>query len=980
MSRSIFLLALLALVGCGDDSSPTDAGVDGATDGAMGDDAGDAGAACVFSVATLAAGGEAAPGPDGIGGEGDLEIRSDSLVAVFAALDRPSGVAKTGGTLIDLHRPGRSDHMNELSQLAGPDQSMQVAYTSLEVSEQTADSLTVQASGFVSPQPTEVGADPIITPDPGENLSFVTTYTFRCASSEVELRSTLTNVGSESYTTSTAAFGILDTMFWGSRSLVPFCPAVGQGDQCAAFDIMNPIAGLVGSAYVGSTGSLVGDPGTFAFYVNEPELGTFVGVHASQVSAFGDFRLGDSTLPAGGMRTLGRVIVLGDDADAASATDGALEGLERQGLVQLGSVIGSVTMPAGESLSSDVYQRPMVVLATPDSGEPTNPARWTPITMARVQADGSFSARVPVGDVSWELRMRGRAPVRGVGGSVAVGETLELGALALPEAPLTLIHVRDDTGAGLPARVVFHGTGTTPDPDLGPAAGGTPAGTVALTDGDGELELRLPVGDYDVYAAHGIRYSLAKASLTVDASGAEVTLSVAPVDLLPAGFVTGDFHVHSAPSFDSSLPVEDRLMAYLAEGVDVIVSTEHDVVFDYAPALATLEAGLPPAWRGRLHTFVGIEATTTVPQPEFIHTIGHHNAYPLSVVPGAHGGGAPLDENVDLGTLYERLRAMPSPVASPVVQLNHARSSRAGSVWLGYFDACGFDPAVAIDESGACFGGTGPMGTRPWDFDAMELINSKGAAHFVDHLRDWYALLLQSPGGRLPVGMANSDSHELILDQAGYPMTFLQTGGAAADLTNDGLVEAVESGSVAGGLGVFVWIRVCKSDGSGCVEPGRAPFDASAGVRVRVTVAAPPWIDVAELRLRVNGQVVERRTAAAGELSTPADPFGVDGVVRFDADIDLTTPTADAFVTAEAGFALARVGDLDGDGLVDATDNNADGVVDAADEAGGVDLGAPPPLLDAVVGGARAMGFVNPVYLDVDGDGMYTPPGVPLVD
>ena len=975
-NRSLLLLLLaLTLVGCGDDSAPTDGGVD-ASDGST--DASDGGVSCTFNVATLAAGGDRAPGPDGIGGDGDLEIRTDALVAVFSALDRPSGIAKSGGTLVDLHRPGRSDHMNEFSQLAGPDQSMQVEYTSLDVSEQTTDHLVVQASGFVSPQPTEAGTPGPITPGPGENLSFVTTYTFHCGSSEVQVHSVLTNVGTETYATS--IFGILDAMFWGRRSLVPFCPVTGQGDRCAAFDISNPIAGLVDSPYVGSTGSLVGDPSTFAFYVNEPEVETFLGVHSSQVSAFGDFVLGDGHLSPGDSRSFGRVIVVGDDADAASATDGALEGLEREGLVQLATVTGTVTMPTDETVSTDVYRRPLVVLAKPGSGEPTDPTRWAPITQARVQADGSFSARVPAGDIAWELRLGGRAPARGVGGTVAAGATLDLGALAVPEAPVTLIHVHDATGAGLPARVVLHGVGATPDPDLGPEAGGSPTGSLALTDGDGELELRLPMGEYEVYAAHGIRYSLAKASLTADASGGEVTLEVAPVDLLPAGFVAGDFHVHSAPSFDSSLPVEDRLMAYLAEGVDVIVSTDHDVVFDYAPALATLETGLPPAWRGKLHTFVGIESTTTVPQPEFIHTIGHHNAYPLTVVPGAHAGGAPLDEFVDLGTLYERLRALPSPVASPVVQMNHARSSRAGSVWLGYFDACGFDPTAPLDESGACFGSSGPGGTRPWDFDAIEVINSKGAEHFVDLLRDWYALLLQSPGGRLPVGMANSDSHELIVDQAGYPLTFLRTGGTAADLTNDGLVSAVESGSVAGGLGVFVWLSVCRPDGSGCVEPGRAPFDANGGARVHVTVAAPPWIDVAELRLRVNGQVVERRTEAAGELSTPADPFGTTGVTRFDADIDLTLPATDAFVTAEAGFVLPRVGDLDGDGVVDATDNNGDGVVDASDAAGGVDLGAPPTLLDAVVGGARPMGFVNPVFLDVDGDGVYTAPGVPLRD
>ncbi len=52
--------------------------------------------------------------------------------------------------------------------------------------------------------------------------------------------------------------------------------------------------------------------------------------------------------------------------------------------------------------------------------------------------------------------------------------------------------------------------------------------------------------------------------------------------LLPTGVVSGDFHVHGGASFDSAIPDQDRVVSFLATGVDVIIATDHNVVTSYA--------------------------------------------------------------------------------------------------------------------------------------------------------------------------------------------------------------------------------------------------------------------------------------------------------------------------------------------------------------------------------------------------------------
>ena len=76
------------------------------------------------------------------------------------------------------------------------------------------------------------------------------------------------------------------------------------------------------------------------------------------------------------------------------------------------------------------------------------------------------------------------------------------------------------------------------------------------------------------------RRSCRPAGMRVDA----VLDHVAPTP----GYVACDFHQHTYMSPDAPVPPEDRVISYLADGVDFISSSEHDVHFDYSPLLDAL--------------------------------------------------------------------------------------------------------------------------------------------------------------------------------------------------------------------------------------------------------------------------------------------------------------------------------------------------------------------------------------------------------
>jgi hypothetical protein len=392
-----------------------------------------------------------------------------------------------------------------------------------------------------------------------------------------------------------------------------------------------------------------------------------------------------------------------------------------------------------------------------------------------------------------------------------------------------------------------------------------------------------------------------------------------------------DLHVHGEASDDSAMPNERRLASFVAEGVAVMVSSDHNNLGFFDRALERLGVG------DRIRVVQGVEATSSGPSPAAPWTIGHHNAWPLPYRPFAHRRGAPPVQNRSLAELYASLRR---DHGARVVQLNHPRADRPDKIYDGAFlthlgDAGeGFRPELPIEAAPnhRLLAVAADGRTRAVDFDAMEVMNGNT---YIQHRLvrlDWYSLLRQ---GYRRTGTANSDSHGPD-EVAGYPRNYVYAAGAS-DGAWDGAAfdAAIREGRLFGSNGPLI---------TGFAVNGGRMGDlvtADAGrVVVELAVAAAPWIPVDEVRLLVNGDVVRRYEVLAAEAATR---------LRRREELRLD---ADAFVSVEAGAPLA-----------------AEPAAWAASHPG--------VYADVLAPGFVPMAFSNPIWVDVDGNGRFDAPGLP---
>jgi hypothetical protein len=265
------------------------------------------------------------------------------------------------------------------------------------------------------------------------------------------------------------------------------------------------------------------------------------------------------------------------------------------------------------------------------------------------------------------------------------------------------------------------------------------------------------------------------------------------------GYVSADFHVHSARSNDTSLPLEDRVGSYVTENVEVIVSTDHNYITDFAPVLRKM------AVDSLTKSIVGEEITTNLPNPVFPDGFGHHNVFPLPVMPFEPRRGAVNSEYVPAATFYDRANLL-SPGVKKVFQLNHARAGIMGTGGLvtgGVFTTVKFDPTKPITTNpqlllGSQLGTT----TRNIDFNAIELYNGDSIGLFQVLRNDWISLINQ---GFFRTGTAVSDSHRLVIDAPGFPRSYVAVPTEDISVLKDEMItESVIAGNVMGTSGPYI--------------------------------------------------------------------------------------------------------------------------------------------------------------------------------
>jgi hypothetical protein len=215
----------------------------------------------------------------------------------------------------------------------------------------------------------------------------------------------------------------------------------------------------------------------------------------------------------------------------------------------------------------------------------------------------------------------------------------------------------------------------------------------------------------------------------------------------------------------------------------------------------------------------------------------------------------------------------------------------------------------------------GPEGANPrrfsLDFDAIEVFNAAGANLFCEVVTDW--LSFTARGHRI-TGLGNSDTHTLEV-LAAFPRNYLPSDAVTArDIDDDTLLDAIRDGNVS----VSGTALITFPDGPALGSTTDVDSDV---LSLHIQVQTAVFSSVDHLLIIVDGRF-------AREIDIEAD---LEDVVVFDDTIEIDMPDHDTYLVA-------------------------------------VVWGDTP--IEVVAPGEYPLGWTNPIFLDIDGDEVWTPPGV----
>jgi hypothetical protein len=437
---------------------------------------------------------------------------------------------------------------------------------------------------------------------------------------------------------------------------------------------------------------------------------------------------------------------------------------------------------------------------------------------------------------------------------------------AVASAGTVTLSYRDDRGALLPVHVLFKGPPFSDDPTPVSAVGEkgrTVAAGRSLYLLDGHTRLSLAPGPYHVTASHGPAWSLSERDVIVTATEPVVVEDTLRAVVDTSAWVAADFHLHSAPSPDSTVTLDERVSSLVSEGVDLAVATDHNHITDFAPHVHSLAVG------DRIATLPGVEMTSGGQR------WGHFNAYPLPMPSGAPEDGVPVYYDKRPAEMFSSARAL----GARVIQVNHARMDPG----IGYFDLAHLDSKTGHSD---------PVFSS--DFDVLEAYNGLWIESYQKVREGPLDVVALARRGKRVAVTGNSDSHRLLYEEAGYPRTYVHVSREPVGTRAERTLAALPGGDTMVTSGPFVEVDVDGHGPGSVVVPG-----AGGSVRVHIRVSAPAWVPVENVEIW-RDDVVALRTVV------PGPPL--DGL-RFEREMELPIAGRDAVVTAwaEAGTPLPDV-------------------------------------------------------------------------
>jgi hypothetical protein len=652
------------------------------------------------------------------------------------------------------------------------------------------------------------------------NLAVVTRYTLHPPDRALVIKTAVQNRG----TAPVELAGLGDAIQWGGvEKLAPGRPVGFKGP---------------------TTGPYVGGVGRYASYAIASTDGD---IEAKSGRGWTDTlqRKGVKLAP-GESVSYERVLLVGERPDTAS-------------------LVGELTMAAGQPVGD-------VEASLPEGGVPPTGYRIALLPEGSVEAltlAPPFTARLPVGRYHVASAAGSAGPVF----QVSADKVARFDAPVPPAGSLE-VQCTDAAGAAMPCKVTFEGLDSTPTPAFGFPHGAGPAGSQATTS-TGAVQVVLAAGKYRVTASRGPEYALATVEVMLGAG----ERSVRPLKLVRVvdtrGYVAADFHQHTALGMDAPVTTRDRMIANVAEGVEVTVASEHNLVVDLGPVVREL------GMQREIVSIPGDELTSDANVAPW----GHANAYPLAPDATKVRGGATQVTNRTAHEAFEDLRR---GAGEFVLQINHPRSGVSG-----YFDLMHFDPAT----------GTATGAGYDARFDALEVWNGRNLDARDRVLVDFLALLRT---GQPVTPTADTDTHGIVGQEAGYPRTYVR-------VADDAHLEAWDAARTADFVrGVKSLRDVVLTNGPmlrvTANGVGVGGVVRSKAVRVSVEVESAPWVVVEEVKL------VWASGAERGRAAKVAQKVSGSGSLVGSVSFDVKVGSDDAFVVIASGSkSLAPVVPGDGD-------------------------------------------------------------------
>jgi len=357
----------------------------------------------------------------------------------------------------------------------------------------------------------------------------------------------------------------------------------------------------------------------------------------------------------------------------------------------------------------------------------------------------------------------------------------------------------------------------------------------------GSLELRVPPGAYEVFVTRGPEYSAFPDTFPMAGQPVDLTTTAATVNATLARVVdtrdwmSADLHVHAVASADSSVANAARVASFAAEGVDVLVSTDHDFITDFDPVIRSLGA------QDQMASMIGCEVTP--------FDYGHQQAYPVTRGDGPPGGA--LDwaggdgASLRLDQLYAGLK---SAFPNVVVQMNHPRGSGGSLTRLKVDTGTG-----ATHEKAETFRMEPNPAATALDtkllsnaFDAIEVQN--GIAPNLSVMNDWMTFLSR---GLVKTSTGVSDTHDQLTNTGGYGRTWVRLGvDEPGKFDPAAFATAMKAQRAIASSGPFITLTAQKVAAGTPTGPlaqigDTLSVDPTAGdtVELTVVVQAPEWMN-----------------------------------------------------------------------------------------------------------------------------------------